>query len=164
MLEVALQGARANEERTVVNKRIRDHGAFPLSVDEYDKIVKMKKKTKTRYSYNFDVLKDEIREATPSYHPFQLGEDELLLAWWYEGHRRQNGERLPRRIWESTPNSERCLSIFAAAVIRHIIFSFNIPIYQSVSSQHYNVHLLCCCLDERSQMTRYSASVPSETT
>ena len=45
VLEVALQGARANEERTVVNKRIRDHGAFPLSVDEYDKIVKMKKKT-----------------------------------------------------------------------------------------------------------------------
>ena len=130
MLEVALQGARANEERTVVNKRIRDHGAFPLSVDEYDKIVKMKKKTKTRYSYNFDVLKDEIREATPSYHPFQLGEDELLLAWWYEGHRRQNGERLPRRIWESTPNSERCLSLFAAAIIRHIIFSFNIPVSQ----------------------------------
>lgn len=89
-LELALEGIRAEEHRITVNEILREHGCQIFSSQEWDNIAKIEASKLTRYSYNFDILKDEIRRQTPEWQLFKL-KDQSLLSFWSESVRWTNG-------------------------------------------------------------------------
>ncbi|EJK60199.1 hypothetical protein THAOC_19496, partial [Thalassiosira oceanica] len=127
-LEVALQGAQESLELPVVNRTISQMNGRVLSKDEYEALTSLPAAKLTRYSYNFDRLRAEIIEQTPTFIPFKLLSGMFLLQYHYSGELyNSNQGRIDHKMYDGD-GGNRVMTYATAAVFRHIILSHHISI------------------------------------
>ena len=80
-LEMALKGAVNNVDRVPVNQGIRQYGGKIFEASEYEHIKCLTKTKKTRYLFNFTLLRQELSKEIPEWHPFKLENNTPLLKW-----------------------------------------------------------------------------------
>ena len=82
---MALKGAVNNVERVPVNQGIHQYGGKIFDASEYEHIKCLTKAKKTRYLFNFTLLRQELSKEIPEWHPFKLKNNTPLLKWIHDG-------------------------------------------------------------------------------
>ncbi|KAL7453283.1 hypothetical protein ACHAWC_004950 [Mediolabrus comicus] len=130
-LEIAAYGAHTGATRDSVNQTIAEYsGTTPISAKELEDIKGIGKSKLIRKIDNFKKLREYINSRLPN-KLFNVTNDQRILEYVHNGRRytEAGGSCMTRSLhFISKHNSQRELSLPSAAIIRHAIICFGIPL------------------------------------
>ena len=128
--EIMLEGALNNLPLFLVNQTIRALGADPYLAAEYKEVTDVADRDKrklTRYSYNFQLLKDKITSKEHKWSPYKLKQGVDLLEYWAKGQELTRTRRVDHKMYEKG-DSGNVMTTATAAIVRQIVLSYNVPL------------------------------------